>query len=74
MSHTTKLALAAALVLGVASVAKANDKDADPVGGYRVGPLGQSFEGANPVFHPSMRGHSTESYGYQRNDNEHNTR
>jgi hypothetical protein len=59
MSHTVKLALAAALVLGVASVAQAGGKDdPDPEGGYRVGPIGQSFQGANPVYHRSMRGHT----------------
>jgi hypothetical protein len=75
MSHTMKLALAAALVLGVASVAQASSKDDDvpSTGGYRVGPVGQSFDGANPVYHPSMRGHSTEAYGDQ-HSNEKNAR
>jgi hypothetical protein len=58
MLNTTKLALAAALTLGAVSVAQANDNDRNDRGGYRVGPLGQSFQGANPAYHPSMR------YGY----------
>ena len=69
MSHTMKLALAAALVLGVASVAQAGGTDdADPVGGYRVGPLGQSFQGANPVFHPSMHGQTNQYQQYNQRD------
>jgi opacity protein-like surface antigen len=55
MLSMTKLALAAALVLGAASAASANDNDRNDRGGYRVGPLGQSFQGANPAYHPSMR-------------------
>jgi hypothetical protein len=53
----SKIALAAALVLGVASVAYAGGKDdADVGGGFRVGPLGQSFDsGVNPVYHRSLR-------------------
>jgi hypothetical protein len=75
MSHTMKVALAAAMVLGVASVAQASSKDDDvpSTGGYRVGPLGQSFGGANSVYHPSMRGHGAEAYGYQ-HSNEKNAR
>jgi len=54
----SKIVLAAALVLGAASVALAADRDdAGYSGGYRVGPLGQSFEsGVNPVHHRSLRG------------------
>jgi hypothetical protein len=55
MLTKTKLALAAVLVLGAASAVQANDNDWNDRGGYRVGPLGQSFQGANPAFHPSMR-------------------
>jgi opacity protein-like surface antigen len=55
MLNMTKLALAAALVVGAASAVQANDNDWNDRGGYRVGPLGQSFPGANPAFHPSMR-------------------
>ena len=56
MLTKTKLALAAALVLGAASAVQANDNDRNG-GGYRVGPLRQSFQGANPAYHPSMRHH-----------------
>jgi hypothetical protein len=62
MLNVTKLALAAALVLGAASAVQANDNDRNDRGGYRVGPLGQSFQGANPAYHPSMR------YGYDYGD------
>jgi opacity protein-like surface antigen len=55
MLNVTKLALAAALALGAVSVAQANDNDRNDRGGYRVGPLGQSFPGANPAYHRSMR-------------------
>jgi hypothetical protein len=54
MFTKTKLALAAALVLGAASAVQANDNDRNDTGGYRVGPLGQHFQGANPVYHRSM--------------------
>ena len=57
MFTKTKLALMGALVLGLGTVAQAAGKDdADRVGGNRVGPLSQSFAGANPVHHPSLRG------------------
>jgi hypothetical protein len=55
MLNVTKLALAATLALGAVSVAQANDNDRNDRGGYRVGPLGQSFQGANPAYHRSMR-------------------
>jgi opacity protein-like surface antigen len=55
MLNVTKFALAAALALGAVSAAQANDNDRNDRGGYRVGPLGQSFQGANPAYHPSMR-------------------
>jgi len=56
MFSMTKLALAAALVLGAASAVQAGSKDdAGASGGFRVGPMGQEFPGANPAYHPSMR-------------------
>jgi hypothetical protein len=57
MFNMTKLALAAALVLGGASMVQAGNDNKDPeeLGGYRTGPLGQHFSGANPAFHRSMR-------------------
>jgi hypothetical protein len=57
MLTRTKLALVGALVLGLGTVAQAGgSKDDDPQGGFRVGPMWQSFPGANPAYHPSMRG------------------
>jgi hypothetical protein len=67
MSNKMTAALAAVLVLGLASVAQAGSKDdPDPVGGFRVGPVGNpAVSGVNPVYHPSLRGHATETYGYE---------
>jgi hypothetical protein len=54
MLTKTKIALAAALLLGVASAAQAGDDNAAS-GGFRVGPLGQSAtSGVNPVDHRSL--------------------
>jgi hypothetical protein len=46
-----KFAVAALLVLGIASVAQAGSRDdPDPSGGYGVGPLGQSLgHGVNTI-------------------------
>jgi hypothetical protein len=57
MFNMTKLTLAAVLVLGGASMVQAGNDNKAPedLGGYRTGPLGQHFRGANPVFHRSMR-------------------
>jgi hypothetical protein len=55
MFTKTKMALAVAMVLGAASAVQANDKDRNDTGGYRVGAKGQSFQGANPAYHPSTR-------------------
>jgi hypothetical protein len=63
MLSMTKLALAAALVLGSAFTASASDNDRNDRGGYRVGPMGQSFAGANPAYHPSMRHGWRHGYG-----------
>jgi hypothetical protein len=63
MFSMTKLALAAALVLGAASAVQANDNDRNDAGGFRVGPMGQEFPGANPAYHPSMR-HEHKLYAY----------
>jgi hypothetical protein len=65
MLTKTRIALAAALLLGVASAAQAAGRDdADHSGGFRVGPLGQSAtSGVNPADHRSLaRG----AYGYAR--------
>jgi hypothetical protein len=62
MFTKTTLALAAALIFGVASAAQAaNENDGgNETGGYRVGPMGQQFSGGvNPAYHRSLR------YGYR---------
>ena len=64
----TKIALAAALVLGTASAALAEKDNANDEykGGYRIGPQGQHFP-ANPVYHRSLRAHwmrGGETYGF----------
>ncbi len=63
----TAIALAAALVLGVASAARAeNDSNAGNWTGYRVGPLGNSItEGVNPAVHRSLR-RGMGAYNYDR--------
>jgi hypothetical protein len=62
MTKTT-IALATALLLGVASAAYAGGRDdPDHSGGFRVGPIGNSADsGVNPVDHPSLRS----GYAYQ---------
>jgi len=66
MLSKTKIVVAAALVLGLATAAQAGSKDdADSSGGYQVGPMGQSFgSGVNPVFHPSLFGRSGTAFDY----------
>jgi hypothetical protein len=56
MLSKTKIAIAAAVLLGVASAAQAGGKDdADHSGGFRVGPMGNtSVEGVNPADHRSL--------------------
>jgi hypothetical protein len=57
MLTKTTIALTTALLLGVVSAAQAGgSRDEDThTGGFRVGPLGQSFNsGVNPVDHPSL--------------------
>jgi hypothetical protein len=68
MTKTT-IALAAALLLGVASAAYAAGRDdPDHSGGFRVGPLGNSAEsGVNPVDHPSLRNGYTSQNRVERN-------
>jgi hypothetical protein len=53
----TKIAFAAALIVGSATAVLANDKEYDDVGGFHVGPLGQEMGGnaVNPVYHRSLR-------------------
>lgn len=67
MSNLTRMAVAAALVLSIASTVHAGGSrnDADPSGGYPVGPMGQIFaSGVNPVFHPDLFGRSGNVYDY----------
>lgn len=45
MLTKTTIALAAAAVFGVVSLAQANDSMENDRGGYRIGPLGQHFGG-----------------------------
>jgi hypothetical protein len=53
----TKIALAAALIVGGANAVLANDTDHNDVGGFHVGPLGQEMGGdaVNPAYHRSLR-------------------
>jgi Spy/CpxP family protein refolding chaperone len=58
MLTKSKLAIAAALVLGAASAAQAaNDNQSDPNRGFAYGPMGQRMGGSavNPVHHLSTR-------------------
>jgi hypothetical protein len=57
MFTKTKIAVAAALIFGAASaVQAANENDGgNETGGYSVGPMGQHFGGANPVYHGRYR-------------------
>jgi hypothetical protein len=61
MLTKTKLALAAVLIFGAASAVQAASENdgGNETGGFRVGPMGQHFAGANPAYHRSMR------YGYR---------
>jgi hypothetical protein len=51
MLTKTKVALAAALILGTASAALAGDNTGDPSGGYVVP---GSLDGVNPAYHPGI--------------------
>jgi Spy/CpxP family protein refolding chaperone len=58
MLTKSKLAIAAALVLGAASAAQAaSENPSDPTRGFAYGPLGQRMGGhaVNPVDHRSTR-------------------
>jgi hypothetical protein len=58
----TKIALAAALAIGTVGAALASNEN-DETGGYRqLGPGGVVTDGANPVFHRSMRANN--AFGY----------
>jgi hypothetical protein len=66
MFSKTKMVLAAALVLAIASAAQAGSRDdSDPSGGYAVGPMGQSFNGgSNPAVRPDVFGNSAKVFDY----------
>jgi hypothetical protein len=53
----TKIAFAAALIIGSATAVLANDTDRNDVGGFHVGPVGQEMGGGavNPTYHRSLR-------------------
>jgi hypothetical protein len=68
MLTKTKLALAAALIVGTASAALANDSGENNMGGF-VKP--GSMDGVNPAYHPrwfpdyaAHHGNAGEAYGY----------
>jgi hypothetical protein len=63
MLTKTKIALAAALVLGTASAALAGDSNSDPGGGYV---MPGSLDGVNPAFHPGIFGNPAiaKAYGF----------
>ena len=64
MSTMTKLALAAALVLGAASAASANDNDRNDRGGYQVQTwqqIGQDQRGVQRQYHT---GNAGSAFGY----------
>ena len=63
MLTRTKIALAAALILGTASAALAGDSSSEPGGGYVVP---GSMDGVNPAYHPGIFGNPAvaKSYGF----------
>ena len=60
MFTNTKIALAAALILGSASAALANDRDGDDSGFVNR----PSMDGVNPAHHPDYFGNVGGAYGY----------
>jgi Spy/CpxP family protein refolding chaperone len=70
MLTKSKLAIAAALVLGAASAAQAaSENPSDPTRGFPYGPLGQRMGGhaVNPVDHLSTRyAHAGGAYAFVR--------
>jgi hypothetical protein len=64
MLTKTKIAVAAVLMLGAASAAQAGSKDdADYGGGYKVGPLGQTF-GGRAMDHRALPGNAAGAFAY----------
>jgi hypothetical protein len=65
MLTKTKIALAAALILGTASAALAGDSGSEPDGGYVVP---GSMDGVNPAYHPGIFANpaTAKAYGFAR--------
>jgi hypothetical protein len=63
MLTKTKIALAAALILGTASAALAGDSNSEPGGGYV---MPGSLSGVNPADHPAIFGNpaTAKRYGF----------
>jgi hypothetical protein len=59
MFINTKIALAAALILGTASAALANDSGENDTGGYV---MAGSMVGVNPAYHPDLFGKADKAY------------
>jgi hypothetical protein len=68
MSTKTSLILAAVLTLGLATAAQAGAKDDGEQGGFRVGPLGQTFgdSSVNPVYHRSLHNNAAKAFASAR--------
>jgi hypothetical protein len=62
MVLATGLALTGALSVSSAAYAGGSRNDADSSGGYPVGPMGQIFDGVNPVDHPFIFGPAGRAY------------
>jgi hypothetical protein len=62
----TEIALAAALAIGTAGAALA-DNDGYTGGFRELGSGGVVTDGVNPVYHPSMRTGASNAYGYAPN-------
>jgi hypothetical protein len=77
MLNKTKIAVATALVIiGTAGAALAsNDHDGEDSGGYRLlAPGGVVTDGANPVYHRSLRAGAGSAYGYAPEHTKHTTK
>jgi hypothetical protein len=65
MLTKTKIALAAALIIGTASAALANDSGENNQGGFV---MPGSLDGVNPAYHPGIFGNPAvaRSYGFEK--------
>ena len=61
MLSKTKIALAAALIIGTASAALANDSGENNMGGFV---MPGSLDGVNPVYHPGIFGNAAAAKAY----------